>query len=30
MMKEILEFLRGRLWNMGGVEFPVLYLTPDA
>lgn len=24
------EFLRGRLRNMGGVEFPVLYLTPDA
>lgn len=23
------EFLRGRLWNRGGVEFPVLYLTPD-
>lgn len=23
------EFLRGRLRNMGGVEFPVLYLTPD-
>lgn len=23
------EFLRGRLRNRGGVEFPVLYLTPD-
>lgn len=23
------EFLRGRLWNRGGVEFPVMYLTPD-
>ena len=23
------EFLRGRLRNMGGVEFPVLYLTSD-